>query len=367
VSSSHFPATCLGWKNIAKGKYSSVSSTALAHLTALPAGADIGLITAAFSSSSGKRISAALSSYKRFAMDSGTTIIWPFSTENVNKYVSWTQKKALLSPATVKVYRSDLATCHKLRGLDPSACANFAAKTMLVGAKNLASYEATKKEPKAVMTLGCLKILGHEIAIYDWPDSRKLVIWSACTTAFFGSFRISELLSHSGTTFNEDTLVWSDVSFPDDESVMIHIRHPKSNKSGGEIVQVFSFDGHNCCPVKSLKRLNSAKLANRNQPVFAFSDIEYLSKSSFNNIIASLLHKHIPERRIAGHSFRAGIPSALSALPDLVSSEELQAWGRWASHSFKAYARLSHLGRRQIFEKFRTHCVGNPRNIIWEF
>ncbi len=300
-------------------------------------------------------------------MDSGTTVTWPFSTETVNNYVSWTLKKALLSPATVKVYLSDLATCHKLRGLDPLACANFAAKTMLVGAKNLAVYKATKKEPKAVMTLGCLKILGHEIAISDWPDSRKLVIWSACTTTFFGSFRISELLSHSGTSFNEDTLVWSDVSFNDDDSVMIHIRHPKSNKSGGELVQVFKFEGHNCCPVKSPTRLRNAKFVDESQPVFAFSDVEYLSKSSFNNIVASLLNKHIPERRIAGHSFRTGIPSAPSALPDLVSSEELQAWGRWASHSFKAYARLSHLGRRQIFEKFRTHCVENPMNNIWNF
>jgi hypothetical protein len=234
---------------------------------------------------------------------------------------------------------------------------------MLVGAKNLASYLATPKEPKAVMTLGCLKILGHEIAISDWPDFRKLVIWSVCTVAFFGSF--SELLSPSDTTFNEDTLVWSDVSFINGDSVMIHIRHPKSNKTGGEKVQVFSFKGHNCCPIKSLKRLRSAKNTGEEQPVFAFSDREYLSKSSFNNIVSSLLRKHIPERRIAGHSFRAGIPSALSALPDLVTSEELQAWGKWASHSFKAYARLSHLGRQQIFEKFRTHCVGSPRNDIW--
>jgi hypothetical protein len=92
------------------------------------------------------------------------------------------------------------------------------------------------------------------------------------------------------------------------------------------------------------------------EPVFAFSDKEFLSKRHFNNLVAELLGKHIPDCRILGHSFRAGIPSALSAVPDLVTPEEIQAWGRWASDSYKAYTRLSHLGRQQIFEKYRNCC-----------
>jgi hypothetical protein len=93
------------------------------------------------------------------------------------------------------------------------------------------------------------------------------------------------------------------------------------------------------------------------RPVFAFSDSEYLSKRNFNVTISNMLHKYIPNCRILGHSFRAGIPSALSAKPDLVTPEEIQAWGRWSSHSYKAYAKLMHHGRRQIFEKFCSFCV----------
>ncbi len=115
-------------------------------------------------------------------------IVWPFPAEAVTNFVSWALKKAKLSPNTVNVYLSDLATCHKLGGLDPSACSNFFAKTMLKGAKNLASYSATKKEPKAVMTLSCLKILGHEIAKANWSTLIKSVYWAACTVAFFSSF-----------------------------------------------------------------------------------------------------------------------------------------------------------------------------------
>jgi hypothetical protein len=294
-------------------------------------------------------------------MDSGTTISWPFTEANICKYISWSQNIAKLSPATVNVYLSDLATSHKLRGLESPACSSFLAKTMLKGAKNLTSYTATKKEPKAVMTLSCLKILGHEIATSDWPVLRKSVYWAACTLAFFSSFRISEILCQVHSSFSEDTLVWSDVVFNDSTSVMIHIRHPKSNRTGGEKVEVFKFSGHNCCPVKALLSLKKIQKANASMPVFTLSDNEYLSKRNFNVTISSMLRKHIPELRILGHSFRAGIPSALSAMPDLVTPEEIQAWGHWSSHSYKAYTRLTHQGRHQIFEKFRYICEKSSR------
>ncbi len=355
------PCLCPGRKNIATGKYSSSSPSSVPHLSDLAVGADPNLIAAAFSESSWKRISAALNSYKRFATDSGTIISWPFTEKNVCSYITWAQKIAKLSPATASVYLSDLATGHKLRGLDPSACSCFLAKTMIKGAKNLASYTATTKEPKAVMTLSCLKILGHEVATSDWSVLHKSVFWAACTLAFFGSFRISEILCPAHDSFSEDTLVWSDVVFNNRKSVTIHVRHPKSNRIGGEKVEVFEFNGHNCCPVRALFNLRSMQCNLASRPVFAFSDSEYLSKSYFNATVSRMLSKHIPNRRILGHSFRAGIPSALSANPDKVTPEEIQAWGRWSSNSYRAYTKLTHHGRCQVFEKFRTFCMQKPR------
>jgi hypothetical protein len=339
------------------GKYSARSISARRHIGNLPPGTDAGLVCAAYSESSWKRASAALNSYKRFDKDSGTTLIWPFSENSLNRYVSWALKIAKLSPNTVNVYLSDLATCHKLRGLDPSVCNNFFAKTMIKGAKNLASYTATKKTPKAVMTLSCLKILGHEIAKSNWQVSEKSVYWAACTVAFFGSFRMGELLCPAEDSFNADTLVWSDVVLTDDSSVVLTIRHPKSNKAGGEKVEVFAFPGHNCCPVKALNRLyNLNTVGRRDLPVFAFSSSRYLSKKEFNDTLKKLLDPLLPGQAMLGHSFRAGIPSALSAMPDRVTQEEIQAWGRWSSQSYHAYTKHRHLGRRKTFDKFVAAC-----------
>jgi hypothetical protein len=342
-----------GGARIRTGKYSARSIAALAHLGNLPAGSDAGLISAAYSESSWKRTCAALNSFKRFAKDSGSIIVWPFSETAINNFVSWALKTAKLSPNTVNVYLSDLVTCHKLRGLDPSACSNFLAKTMIKGAKNLASYSATTKEPKAVMTLSCLKILGHEIAKTDWSALKKSIYWAACTVAFFGSFRMGELLCPSENSYSSDTLIWSDVIFNGSNSVILNIRHPKSNRAGGEKVEVFNFSGHNCCPVKALRCLNNNRvIKSQLAPVFALATNEYLCKKTFNSTLKELLRYHLPGHTLLGHSFRAGIPSALSAVPELVTTEEIQAWGRWSSQSYLAYTKHRHLSRQKIFEKF---------------
>jgi hypothetical protein len=228
----------------------------------------------------------------------------------------------------------------------------FSCKNNVKRSKKFSLLNGDTKEPKAVMTLSCLKILGHEIATSDWSVLKKSV---------FGSFRISEILCPAHDSFNEDTLVWSDVVFSTTKkSVTVRVRHPKSNRIGGEKVEVFEFSGHNCCPVRALCNLKSLQCNLISRPVFAFSDSEYLSKSYFNATVSELLCKHIPNRRILGHSFRAGIPSALSANPDKVTPGETQAWGRGSSNSYRAYTKLTHHGRRQVFEKFRTFCTQKP-------
>jgi hypothetical protein len=168
---------------------------------------------------------------------------------------------------------------------------------------------------------------------------------------------MGELLCPTENSFNADTLVWSDVSLSSSSSVVLTIRHPKSNKAGGEKVEVFAFPGHNCCPVKALNRLRTLNtVGSRNLPVFAFSSSRFLCKRTFNATLKELLGPHFPDQAMLGHSFRAGIPSALSAMPDLVTQDEIQAWGRWSSQSYLAYTKHKHLGRRITFNKFVAAC-----------
>jgi hypothetical protein len=188
---------------------------------------------------------------------------------------------------------------------------------MLKGAENLSFYKNITSESRKVMTLPLLKLLGHEISRTSWSEDSKQVFWTACVTAFFGSFRFGELLSPSEWGFNKDeTLLWSDVAFSDN-SVLNHVKIGKTRASQGEYIDLFPFTRHNCCPVKCLLRLKSlsegrsSEPSIREKPVFAFSSGKLLTSRKLNEILEFLLRPHLGDQAalIQGHSFRAAIPS----------------------------------------------------------
>ena len=55
--------------------------------------------------------------------------------------------------------------------------------------------------------------------------------------------------------------------------------------------------------------------------------------------------------QISGHSFRAGLPSAMASKPDIANDNDIKAWGRWSSDSYLLYTRLKHKQKKALFEK----------------
>jgi hypothetical protein len=254
------------------------------------------------------------------------------------------------------VYLSDLKLAHNLRGLETKIFNDFFIKTMLKGAENLALYENISKRARLIMTLPLLKILGHEIAKSSWSSDSKRVFWSACCLAFFGSFRMCEILMSSEKQFSEEHLSWSRVSFSTSDYATIHIGLPKINKfSCGDFIDIFKIANESFCPFSCLWNLKKAKksFVQKNLPVFTFDNGTFLTTDRFTKTIRSLLSNHLGSnaRMISGHSFRAGIPSALANNPNLLSNDDVCKWGRWNSDCFKNYTRLKISARREIFKK----------------
>jgi hypothetical protein len=54
---------------------------------------------------------------------------------------------------------------------------------------------------------------------------------------------------------------------------------------------------------------------------------------------------------LCGHSFRAGIPSALAANPNAVSDMDIKNWGRWTSDSYLVYTRLKLKQKCALYSK----------------
>ena len=231
---------------------------------------------------------------------------------------------------------------------------SYYVQTVIKGGENLEIYKHEAKATRKVMSLPLLKLLGHEIYLTNWSSNSKQVLWTACTLAFFGSFRMGELLPQK-TTNNclDDTLLWNDVKMYDTDHILVNVKMSKCNKSG-EFVDIFGFEGEGVCPVKAIKELKKSIVhANPNKPVFMFETGICLTLRNFNETVRSLLEPHLGQAssQISGHSFRAGIPAVLAKFPDISNSTEIMGWGRWKSSAYLVYTRLKVDQRRKIFKK----------------
>jgi len=313
------------------------------------------LISASYASSTWKRHDSALNSLKLFWTEKNITPAWPVSREILAEYITWAYLSRKLKSATISNYLDSLRTVHMLRGLQCSQFEDYIIKSVIRGGENLELMNSEVKATRKVMSLQLLKLLGDGVSKCSWEEESKQVVWAACTTAFFGSFRFGELLSKRENTYSPaDSLLWSDVKFLDGDHILIHIRNPKSKMKEGEFVDIFKFDGHGVCPVKALKKLaEMRKNKDMDSPVFSFSTGKCLTQRNLNQLLEDLLFPYIGEesKQITGHSFRAAIPAVLAKFPEVANSAEIMGWGRWKSEAYLCYTRLKKDQKRATFKK----------------
>jgi hypothetical protein len=149
-------------------------------------------MAASKSSSSWNRHYSAIRCLEQFIVVTNSPLYWPVSKTLLRSFVQWALHKKQLNPSTVRQYLSD--TVHHLKDLDTGNFNDFFVKSMIKGAGNLALYNSISSQARLVMTLPLLKILGHEIAACSWAENSRRVFWTACCVAFFGSFRMGEIL-----------------------------------------------------------------------------------------------------------------------------------------------------------------------------
>lgn len=308
---------------------------------------------AAYTNSTWKRLDSAWTNLKLCEKFLCKKFEWPLTEENVSDFCTWALEKKNLTPPTVKAYLSSLGTILKLDGKSDANCHTFKISSILRGAENISNKNEGSK--RLAMTLSNLKLLGHEIAkSNDWSNFSKQVIWTACCISFFGSLRMGEILCLNETKFDStSSFLWGDLSIRED-SWTIHIKKPKSRSCQGEFVDIFKFPGNNCCPVGALKTLKTmAKSTQKHLPVFMFENGKLLTKNNFNTTIRGLLKNRLGEKAelFSGHSFRAGIPSAIAKSKNVNSETMAKSWGRWHSDSYQRYMRLKIDQRKVMFNK----------------
>ena len=318
------------------------------------------LMNVSLAKSTWQKYSSALNAFCCFEADSRKISPWPIPLHVIRAFVIWCFSVRHLASSTIKSYLSGLKCIHNLRGFTCQYITDdFVTNRLIKGCEKIA-LNIPSKNTRRVVTFPLLTNIGTRIARTDWDPLKKQVIWAAATTAFFGSLRLGEILASSETNYSPKLdLTWDDVKASSDFSILIRIKQPKSGERA-EFVDLFQFEGYNCCPVMALKNLRQkqidAGVYDPSSPVFRFRDNSNLTMNQFNSILRELLQDICVEGEssITCHSFRAGIPSTISLFPELATSDLIKGWGRWASDCYLRYTRLKLPQKTNIFSQIST-------------
>ena len=239
-------------------------------------------------------------------------------------------------------------------------------KMILAGADNIRATNQTNTSTRRAMNIDTLLILGHRIAESTWTDTSKQVVWAACTTAFFTSVRMGEILAQTENMHDKHaTLLWKNVRIMSNNEILLYLPCTKTKKLEGEFIDIFPVTELPCCPVAALKRLASNKCAsgsyNLGSPVFQFESGKNLTTNKLNQILKDMLQDiYVPgENSISCHSFRAAIPTAINLYPDRTFVSDVKEWGSWKGESYLKYIRQPKEQRKLLFEKVKTVLFSN--------
>ena len=300
---------------------------------------------------------------QRFLLWFGVRFQLPIKKEYSRAFVTWAISKKNLKSSTVKAYVSSLNVAHALSNVEsPNLSSDWCTKLALKGAKNYSDLNVISRPIRLPMNLDLLTILGHRINKLEWGDYAKQVFWTACTTSFFSSCRMGEILAPVENCFESRvTPTWDNVVFSSNGDVLIFIPYTKTTGFEGKFIDLYPIKGCKFCPSASLRRLKKLAIAEGvwkcNLPVFTFKNGKFLTKQKVNLWLSKILGDFTDENHVfTGHSFRAAIPSVLASHPNKSSVHTIMEWGGWASDSYKVYIKSEKEKRRILFEEIMK-CV----------
>lgn len=157
----------------------------------------------------------------------------------------------------------------------------------------------------------------------------------AFSLAFFGAFRISELVSPSRVTAGG--LCFVDVC-GDGEALHCFLRRSKTDQQGrGARVSLGKLPGSPVCPVRSFLDYCSMRPSGPS-PFLVHLDGSFLSKFQFVQVFRmGLRHLGLSAQEFSSHSFRIG--AATEAARWGLGPEVVRRIGRWESDRYRLYVR----------------------------
>ncbi len=172
----------------------------------------------------------------------------------------------------------------------------------------------------------------------------KLSVWALCLVAFWGAFRLGEILAKNKTKFDKfSDLLWKDILFDNEsQKITIRIKSAKIPGAPGNLAELFKIKNPSLCPVTALRRLFKHQKKSGSWgaelPIFRRASGKNLTKSSFlKTTDLALKNMGLTKITLGSKSFRSGMLSALKTLPPEFQEKHLKLLGRWKGDSYKFY------------------------------
>ena len=241
--------------------------------------------------------------------------------------------------------------------LDPPSVKTFDAvlvSSTIKGLKAQLSRPVRQKLPFSVVHL--LKFY----YVLNMSDAKQLACWCAMLIAFFGCFRLSNLVPSSKKKFDPlKQLKRGDIRF-DKETVLIFYKWSKTNQNANRVTWIpisavsdFRFN------VKFyLQKLFINVKAPKNAPLFSFSKSDFHSRSSLIRLLDQcVFDTGLSMSDYSWHSFRRG--AAMFAFELGLGDTAVQLLGDWSSMAFKNYLEFAFVRKVSVAEKiaksFNSH------------
>ena len=233
--------------------------------------------------------------------------------------------------------------------LDPPSVKVFDAVLVSVSLKGLRAQLSMPVRQKLPFTLNHLcKFFNY----LDLCDMKHLSCWCAMLLAFFGCFRLSNLVPISKGKFDPlKQLEKDDIKF-EEEYVLIFYKWSKTNQNSNKVAWVpiglvadarFNIKFH-------LQMLFSLVKTPSDAPLFSFKFNDYHSRYTLVKLLDMCVHKAgLSVSDYSWHSFRRG--SAVFAFELGLADSAVQLLGDWSSAAFKNYLEFAFVRKAAIAKK----------------
>jgi hypothetical protein len=305
------------------------------------------------------RYAAAVKIWKKFSNEKGGVANVSFENSRV-EFIGWCASKRELAPSTVRVYLGALKNLYQLRNEWAAGKGELLEKSLLKGLENIRGQTNRKRKARKTIpvSLKILENIKRGLRLQNWAQGSKICVWAACLVAFWGVFRLGELLPKSELKFDKTSdLLWSDVriSKREEGGMLLKVRGCKVRGNPGNSARLFNLKKKEFCPVAALEALkNSQKtrgLFALENPVFRRASGRNLTKPVFLRAVNAVCgNKRDSKLTLGGKSFRSGVPSALQNLPRDFNERHVKSLGRWRGNAYQRYMRNDEPEFRWVFQ-----------------